>query len=222
MNGPVFPPLLQGQATVDDPLSVAVTMAHDGCDAGVIVHHLGSDPMRAALILAPDVPLADAMSMLPACAVGFQNALGAIAPPEVAVHLGWEGRIIVNGAHCGGLQVRASTADPTAIPDWLVVGLRVPLWPASETPGDTPGQTALHAEGCGDITATDLLEAWARHSLLWISRWTDAGPAALHAEWIGLLQKLDDFVGADDRFGLLRRSDDGTTLTPLTTLLEPA
>ena len=63
------------------------------------------------------------MAALPACAVGFQNALGALAPPEVAVHLDWAGGVRVNGAHCGRLRAAADTRDPLAVPGWLVVGL---------------------------------------------------------------------------------------------------
>ncbi len=222
MNAPSFPPLLQGQATVDDPLEVAVALAAAGCDSGTLVHNLAGRDLRAALIFAPEVALADAMAMLPACGVGFQNALGAVAPPEVAVHLTWDGQIMVNGAACGGLSVRAASPAPGNIPDWLVVGLQVPLWPVSDDPGETPDQTALYIEGCADVTPVQLLEGWARHTLLWISRWSDEGPAPLHAEWQGLLHKTDIDIGIDERFGLLRKDGETTTLVPLTTLLEPA
>lgn len=220
MTIPEFPPLLQGQATVDDPLDVAVKMARAGCDAGTVVYNLNGNDLRAALIFAPEVPLEDAMAMYPACAVGFQNALGAIAPPEIAVHLAWHGGIIVNGAACGDLMVRSATTDPAEVPDWLVIAVQVPLWPESDAPGETPDQTALYAEGCADVMPLQLLEGWARHTLLWVSRWLDEGPAPLHTEWQGLLHKPDDYVGLDERFGLLRRHEDTSTLIPLTTLLE--
>ncbi len=61
--------------------------------------------------------------MLPVCGVGFQNALGALAPPEVAVHLEWNGNIRVNGAVAGRLQMAAAPLSPEEIPDWLVVGV---------------------------------------------------------------------------------------------------
>lgn len=221
MIAPVFPPLLTGAATVDDPLDVAVAMAEAGCDAGTVVHNLGGNDLRAALIFAPEVPLAQAMAMLPACGIGFQNALGAVAPPEVGVHLDWDGGIRLNGASCGRLTPRASTSAPAEVPDWLIIGLHLQLWPSSDDPGETPDQTALYAEGCTDVDPVHLLESWARHTLVWINRWDDEGVKPLHSELQGLMHGLDqgDFIGLDQDFGQLRRSGDTTTLTPLTILL---
>ena len=45
--------------------------------------------------------------------------------------------------------------------------------------GERPGETFLHAEGCGEVRPIALLEGWARHMLLWINRWTEAGTAPL-------------------------------------------
>ena len=112
MTQPVFPPLLSGHPVQggEDPFERAQAMAALGCDAGSVVYNIQADRLRVAIVFAPEVPLQDAMAMLPLCAVGFQNALGALAPPEVAVHLGWDGLICVNGAKCGAFRVAASTA----------------------------------------------------------------------------------------------------------------
>ena len=160
MSTPSFPPLFSGLAVegVIDPFDKACVEAARGCDAGLVVYNLGANALRAALVLAPDVCLGDAMAMVPLCGVGFQNALGALAPPEVAVHLDWSGGIRINGASCGRLQVAAAGTDPDREPDWLVVGLELPLWPTSDDPGDTPDETALYAEGCADVDAAELLD----------------------------------------------------------------
>lgn len=230
MNEPTFPPLLSGRAVSGDPFDAAIAQAALGCDAGLIVYNLGADALRAAIVFAPEVPLEDAVAMLPACGIGFQNALGALAPPEVAVHLDWQGGIRVNGATCGRLRVKAATGDPTQIPDWLVIGLELPLWPASDNPGVTPDETALYAEGCADVDAVALLESWARHTLVWINRWSGEGVAPLHAEWRGLAHGIGadiaqgdlhgTFMGVDERFGMLLRDAETTHLIPLSSVLE--
>ena len=232
MSEVAFPPLLSGHAVSgqEDPFETACKKAILGCDAGLVIYNLAPDHLRAALVFAPEVPLRQAMAMLPTCGVGFQNALGALAPPEVAVHLEWQGQIRVNGARCGGLRAAASTTDPDAVPDWLVVGLELPLWPASEDSGNTPDDTALYAEGCADVEAPALLESWARHSLHWITRWEDEGSKALHSEWRGLAHGVGEdvvqsglsgtFLGIDEDFGMLLRAEDTTHLIPLTSLLE--
>ena len=147
MTGPSFPPLLSGLAVTGatDPFDKACAQALLGCEAGLVVYNLGASSLRAALVLAPEVALENAVAMLPLCGVGFQNALGALAPPEVAVHLDWKGGIFVNGAHCGRLRMAASHAEPEVAPEWIVVGIEIPLWPQTDRPGDDPDETTLYA-----------------------------------------------------------------------------
>ncbi|MEP3298001.1 MAG: DUF4444 domain-containing protein [Pseudoruegeria sp.] len=229
----LFPPLMAGLEVTGpiDPFDTACAKAAMGCDAGLIVYNLAPNALSAALVFAPEVPLSRAMSMLPTCGIGFQNALGALAPPEVAVHLEWTGGIRINGARCGQFKAMSSEVDPTLTPDWLVIGFTLPLWPDNDRPGETPDATALYAEGCVDVQAPQLLEAWARHTLNWINRWEIDGPRALHDEWRGLAHGLGEpipqndqsgtFMGVDEDFGMLLRTDKGLTkLIPLTTLLE--
>ncbi len=234
MTPPVFPPLFFGlDADGADPFALACAKAAQVCDAGLVTYDLGADRLRAAMVFTPEVPLRDAACMLPLCGVGFQNALGALAPPEVAVHLGWSGEIYLNGGRCGAMQLAAATSDAKTIPDWLVVGLSLDLWPPSQDTGLTPDDTALYAEGCGEVEPITLVEAWVRHTLVEINAWIDDGPARLHRNWLAVAQGLDSdltvggydgtFIGIDETLGLLMKTQDGVRLIPLTTLLtEPA
>lgn len=225
-----FPPLMSGEETGGDAFAHAVVRAREGCDAGLISYRLGADTLEAAIVLAPEVPLHTAISMLPLCGVGLQNALGALAPPEVALHLDWWGGIRVNGGRCGALRALAPDTDIDAVPDWLVIGFTLPFVPPSQDTGLTPDDTALYAEGCAEVSPPILLEAWARHTLNWLNRWETDGPAALHAEWTGLAHGIKSdvenngrtgvFIGVDEAFGMLLRDADGTHLIPLTDVLE--
>ena len=86
MSEPRFPPLFSGLGLtgVMDPFEKACVEAARGCDAGLVVHNLSANDLRAAIVFAPDVTLADAMAMLPLCGVGFQNA---VLPPDRSVLL---------------------------------------------------------------------------------------------------------------------------------------
>lgn len=229
MNEPVFPPLLTGHPVQggEDPFERAQAMAALGCDGGTVVYNIQADRLRVAIVFAPEVVLSEAMAMLPLCAVGFQNALGALAPPEVAVHLGWDGLICVNGAKCGMFRVAASDADTEAEPDWLIVGWDLALLQTSQAPGENPDVTALYDEGCADVSATQLVESWSRQMMTWLNRWQEDGNAPVHGEWIGLLCGVGEpigetgvFLGTDERFGMLIRHGSDTQLRPLTELLE--
>ena len=232
MSDPAFPPLMTGQHVEAgiDPFEKACAMAALGCDAGLITYSIAANRLAAALVMAPEVPLEQAMAMLPACGVGFQNALGALGPPELAVHLEWAGGLRVNGARCGRLRAMAGTAAPEQPPGWLVVGLELPLMQVSHRPGDAPDETALYDEGCAGVDPTALLESWARHTLVWITRWEADGARALHSEWRGLAHGIGEdrdmngetgtYLGVDENFGMLVRVGDDTRLIPLSTILE--
>jgi len=231
-----FPPLFQGQAVTGmDPFEKACALAALGCDSGVLVHSVTPDRLSAAIVFAPETALEDAMAVVCACGIGFQNALGALAPPEVAVHLMWHGEIVINGGTSGQIRAAASTNDPTQTPDWLVVGIDLLLLPQSSGDGgETPNQTSLFQEGCGDVSPLRLLESWSRHTLVWVNRLIEDGPAALHEEWRGLLPDMGNkitvdyenrmlkgtFLGIDEKFGMLLRQDSGTRLIPLSSRLE--
>jgi BirA family transcriptional regulator, biotin operon repressor / biotin---[acetyl-CoA-carboxylase] ligase len=230
MNEPQFPPLFRGQAAAD-PAEAARRAAREGCDPGLVCHDLASDRLRAAVVFAPEQPLSQAMIALPLCGIGFRDALGALAPPEVAVHLGWDGTIHVNGARCGALKVRAATTDPAEVPDWLAIALDLALWPETEETGHMPDRTALFAEGCAEVDPVTLLEAWVRHLLVHLNTWEEEGAAPLHRDWTGVAHGVGKeieaagrtgiFLGVDEGFGLLLKTGEGTTLVPLTALLEP-
>ncbi len=231
-----FPPLFTGEAVSGstDPFAKACTQAIIGCDAGLLVHSITPDRIRAAIVFAPETPLEKAMIAMIACGVGFQNAMGALAPPEVGVHLGWQGEIYVNGGRSGRLRVAASDRNAEKMPNWLVVGLEIDLLPQGDgETGDNPNDTCLMMEGCGDISPIRLLEAWSRHTLVWLNDIETDSPRALHEQWRGLAKGVGEeitltlpdspsgtFVGIDEDFGMLLKTGADTRIIPLFHCLE--
>lgn len=229
-EAPSFPPLLRGEETPPgmDPFAKAVAQAALGADPGLVAWTRDEAAMRAALVLAPEAPLERAVSVTFAVALGLGDALGALAPPEVAVHYVWPATVKVNGGDCGHLRAAASTTDPSAEPDWLVVGVHVDyLMPDMDEPGRSPEQTCLAEEGCIEVTPPLLLESWSRHTLVWINRWLDDGLRPIHDAWRARAWKMGEplaggglFVGLDETGGMLVRTGRTTELRPLSSMLE--
>ena len=225
MSGIEFPPLLTGLAVVGDPF-VAACNAAVGAEPGTVFYTPGEEVMQAAVLLTPEVALREAIGVSFAVSLGMNDALGVLAPPEVGVHLEWPDRIRVNGARCGRLRLAASAPDPAAEPDWLVVGVELRVLPLGQAePGEIADQTCLHEEGCGEITSTLLIEAWARHMMNWLHIYLTEGFAPLHEEWRSKAHGLGEaveypeagtFVGLDEWGGMILKGEGGTRILPLT------
>jgi biotin-(acetyl-CoA carboxylase) ligase len=229
---PDLPPLLRGARVLasEDPLAVAIDAARGGADPGLLAWSEDTKALRAAVTLAPEMALRQAIGVVFAAGLGMADSLGALAPPETAVHLAWPNRIRVNGAECGRLRAAASTADPDAVPDWLVIGVEIAVARRQIEPGLAPELTALAEEATG-ITVPQLLEAWSRHSLLWINRFVDDGFAPLRAAWLAKCDSVGGqvkapargrFAGLHEHGGQLLETEHGMCLLPLTMMLEGA
>ncbi|RMH48519.1 MAG: hypothetical protein D6688_01860 [Alphaproteobacteria bacterium] len=237
-GAPRFPPLMRGMAVLpgDDPLAAAITAAATGTDPGLVSYRLDPAALEAALVLAPETTLERAMPAVFCAAHGFADALGALAPPEVGVHFEWPAGFRVNGARCGGLRAAASCRDADAEPDWLVIGISVPFRGLDpDAPGRTADVTVLAEEGCADIPPVALLEAWCRHTLVWLNTFLDDGMRKVHEAWRARAHAMGKpvevnlpgarasgvFRGLDEWGNMLLARPDGTTgLVPLVAMLE--
>lgn len=229
-EAPIFPPLLRGEelASGIDPFARAVAAAALGAEPGLVTWVRDPLAMRAAIVLAPEEPLERAVGAVFAVALGLGDAIGALAPPEVAVHYVWPDLLKVNGGICGYLRAAAASRDPAAVPEWLVVGVEAAYARGDDAePGRNPAYTVLVEEGCAEVTPLRLLESWSRHMLVWIHRLMADGFAPLHAAWCerawGLGEEIEDgvrFIGLDEHGGMILRRGAATELRPLTAMLE--
>lgn len=200
-TAPALPPLLTGVeiGPEDDPLAAAAraAAAPEGVPGGSLFYAPRPDRLEAAIALAPETPLEEALFALYAAQVALADAFGALAPPEVAYEHGWPDAIRINGAEAGRFRIAAAAPEAAdAPPAWLVIAVSLaaiapvdgagadPAAAAAE-PGLTPDKTTLAEEGCGDIAPQALLEAWARHFVYWLSRWLDDGPRPVIDAWRG-------------------------------------
>ena len=230
---PTFPPLLTGLPVSPrtDPLQKAIASASTAEVAPGLVHYAEDDQVfQVALTLVPEQPLALAIRVGFAAMLGLNDALGALAPPEVAVHFTWPGGIKVNGAACGTLTMAASTSDPNAEPDWLIAAVTLSVASTHKTEADVRKDvTTLHDEGCGEITVPALIESWSRHVLVWINRYVEDGFGPLHAAWREKCDLIGEdvtepdtgtFMGLDENGGMILRQETKTSVFPLTTMLD--
>ena len=183
---PVLPPLLRPLAAPPDrdPFERCLELARTGADAGTLVWASGEEVCACAVVLAPEQPLEPSLPIVLIAMLAVADGLGAMVPPLVAVTFGWPDRIEVNGGVIGGVRfASAPTERAHAIPEWLVVGIRIALRSGPGRPLAGGRRTTLADEGC-ELLAIDLIEAFGRHFLAWINRWQEQGVGPVQQAWL--------------------------------------
>jgi biotin-(acetyl-CoA carboxylase) ligase len=139
--------------------------------------------LSLALLLVPDRGRDESAPVAIAGIVALGDAIGALAPPTIAVTNSWPDRLEVNAGLVGGVALDAIGPDPSA-PVRLILRADVAVAsPGGAEPGHFPDLTSLAEEGCEEITPIGLLESFARHFLSWLHRWQEDGFAPLRASW---------------------------------------
>lgn len=229
---PTFPPLFNGHGVRAPvrPFEDAVRGAREGrYGAGDLIWARNTRIMDVALVLEPDVERERGFEIVCAAAVALSDALGAIAPPEIAITWTWPHLILANKAGVGDLRFDISPEDDEdGAPLWLVIGVEVTIQPdpTEPEPGLYVDRTTLFDEGCFELDRTQLVEAWSRHFLTWINTWMEEGFKPVHEAYLfrasGYREEIQmdlegkrlvgTFAGMDDHGHMLLKTADGVEL----------
>jgi len=222
MQYPSFPPLLKGHsvAAPKSPAKRAKAMVVKGeLGAGDLLWSDDLKNLNFCVVLEPEVLRARCHEILSLIMVSFGDAVGALAPPEMAITYQWPNGIQLNDASVGVCDLQISDDETDGIPNWLIVSIEVAIKPENimHDPGNEAWRTTLWEEGCGDITRTELLESTARHFLNWVHTWSEEGFKPIHDQWMGRIcekQKMIDcnvdgeFIGIDENGNALIKDKD--------------
>jgi hypothetical protein len=145
--------------------------------AGTLVHVGRFDVVEFAVVLEPDEPLGAARRTFYAGLAALADALAVHAPPEKPIAFIWPDAIEVDGGLVGGARlawpVGAAEDEP---PPWLVFAamIRTVAMVDRET-GLYPLAAALEEEGFDGLGFGELVASFARHLMVLIDSWQEAG-----------------------------------------------
>ena len=184
---PLLPPILTPIPVVDgiDVFAKAIAVAGKS-ETGTVLYSENPEYVEVAIILSPEVPKLKCNQMLYIMMVASGDAIGALAPPEVAVTYAFPGFIFLNRGEAGLVKVEvAPSNDDQSIPDWMVVGLKLRLNNNVEINENEINAdiTSLADEGGGYVSRTRAIESLSRHFLAWISQWEDEGFKPVTEVW---------------------------------------
>lgn len=171
---PLPPPYTLHQTDIRDTLSEAVRLATDH-GAGTLVLHQSPGLVSFAVVLEPDMPLAQAQMAFLLGMVALGDALAAHCPPERAVRFLWPDVVLFDKCRLGGGRFAvAPDTGPDAVPDWMVFAadLIADRGTLAE-PGLNSDTTSLFEDGFDP--AEDIVATFASYVMLYFDRWTHDG-----------------------------------------------
>ena len=223
---PQFPPLLTGHELKpgQSPARKAAAGAKKGkYGAGDLLWVNNPHTLSYAIVLEPDVDRIKALDMLFTQMVALGDAIGATAPPEVAVQYIWPNVIQANGAQIGSVNIILSEDDgEDGCPRYMVIATEIAVRPEATdmNPGFHEEKTTLWDEGCGEITVNELLDSSARHFMAWVHTWEEEGFKPVLTQLDGRMIEqhalnINDiegtYLGMDESANVLVKLDKGTT-----------
>ena len=184
---PLLPPILTPIPVVNgiDVFVKAIAVAGKS-ETGTLLYSENPEYVEVAIILSPEIPKIKCNQMLYIMMVASGDAIGALAPPEVAVTYAFPGFIFLNRGEAGLVKVEiAPSNDDQSIPDWMVVGLKLRLNNNIEINENeiNADVTSLADEGGGYVSRTRAIESLSRHFLAWVSQWEDEGFKPVTEVW---------------------------------------
>lgn len=162
----------------------------DEAGAATLVWVRRFDIVEFAVVLEPDAILAEARLAHYLAMNALADALAIHSPPERPVLFRWPDALTYDlGLIGGGRLAWPADCPESQVPDWLVFGAMVRATTMSPF---QLGQTGvgMAEEGFEEVDAVDLIEAFARHLMLGVSRWQEEGAKPTVRRWLDRLEKV--------------------------------
>lgn len=223
---PIYRPVILQEGD-GDARRHAAKLAAEGGEAGVFVWRPAADRIDCAVVLRPEDAVEQVLPVVLVASLALLEALGTAGPAALAADLVWPAGVRVNSGHAGGIALDLGSGDP---PEWAVLSVALrKTREAGVEGGERPDVTCLVDEGFAEVPDSAIVEAFARHFLVWMDRWQEEGirPVArqwLHcARWSGgetVLAVDGELVAGiiediDDNGGLVLEASDGKRVLPL-------
>ena len=163
-----------------------------------------------SLVLRPECALAEAAQLGFVAALAVGKGIGAVAPPLLEVTYKWPNDVLVHDRKVAGLLLESKTSAAGDL-EWLVLGVGVNV---QSHPDDARfPATNMIFEGVGpDVDVTMVLQAFCRHFLTLVNRWTEDGFAPIRALWLahahGLGKTIEVSLGTETLRGTFRELDE--------------
>jgi biotin-(acetyl-CoA carboxylase) ligase len=192
--------------------------------AGTLVWVRRFDTVESAVVLEPEIPLAEARCAIYAGMNAAADALGLYCPPEKPIEFAWPDTIMLDGGIIGGCRLAWAPGTAEAdIPDWLVLGVYIRSTVQMSVLQTFDKGTSLETEGFEMMNGQHIIESFARHLMAAFDGWQAQGLKSIADRYLARLIKAPLMLrGLDVNGDLLERklaAPKDVMRQPLTTAL---
>ncbi|PTM39107.1 biotin/lipoate--protein ligase family protein [Bosea sp. 124] len=188
---PVLPPgfSLVALRESGDAFAHACAIASEA-GAATLVWTRRFDIVEFAVVLEPESPLGEARLAQYLAMNALADALAVHSPPERPILFRWPDALIYDlGLIGGGRLAWPEGCGEDTVPDWLVFGAMLRATTMTPFAAGHVG-VGMAEEGFEEVDAVDLIEAFARHLMLSVTRWQSDGAKATALRWLDRLDKV--------------------------------
>ena len=137
--------------------------------------------LYCSLVLRPKCTVAEAPQLCFVVALALFDGIGSVCEAGLVVSCKWPNDILLGDRKVAGILLECEAGDGPE-PAFVIVGLGVNVVSYPEDAAFPA--TSLRAQGCASLSEIDVLEAFARHFLVWTDRWLDGGFAPVRKVWL--------------------------------------
>ena len=182
---PQLPPLFKAQEVLrkQNTFHKAISSASSG-DAGTVFFSENKGILNIAITLGPEVIKSKALQVHYLMTLGLSDALAALAPPEIEISHLWPNFMFMNRGLMGKILLFDSGEDRNKVPSWIVSGVQIRRKVECDKFHKTIEATSLEDEGAAFLSNVRIIEAIARHFLVWLNAWQEDGFNSVHTTWL--------------------------------------
>ncbi|MGI9302775.1 MAG: biotin--[acetyl-CoA-carboxylase] ligase [Gammaproteobacteria bacterium] len=175
--------------------------------------------LYCALVVRPELTLETAAQLNYVAVVSMGSALASLVSPMMGLRYRCPNQILLNSAVVSEVALHAEANNEQL--EWMIIDVRTNV--TSHSAADEFANTSLATEGCTDVTAEQVLEAFSRQFLSWVSRWSDEDFEPIRKAWMGRVEdsEFDDtfappslvpgnFDSIDERGNIVLKTDKRT------------
>jgi BirA family biotin operon repressor/biotin-[acetyl-CoA-carboxylase] ligase len=144
-----------------------------------------------SLILRPEIPATSCAQLGFLAALAIGDAIGSVSPP-MDVTYKWPNDVLLHRRKVAGILLE-TRCDAGKQPDYVLLGCGINV---ASFPRETAyPATCMRFEGTpAEVTEVEVLEAFSRHFLSWVSGWLDSGFTSARAAWLRHAERLGEEI----------------------------